>query len=138
MNVKFNVSCLMNIIVTSENNQQIGGCRVLRSATRKSPEKIKKLKCHLCHQRMEDYQIKRCKNYEECHGSFCMVCIRKRFKNRVRKERLKLDIDWICFICRGMCHCAKCKLELHNELLLLKQYNKEGKILYHIRKRCHC
>ena len=79
--------------------------------------------------RMEDYQIKSCKNYKTCHGTFCTTCLKKHFRNKIRKERIKWNIEWFCFICRGMCHCSKCQKELQDELLLLKQLYEQGIIL---------
>eukprot|EP00826_Nyctotherus_ovalis_P008845 TRINITY_DN12297_c0_g3_i4.p2 TRINITY_DN12297_c0_g3~~TRINITY_DN12297_c0_g3_i4.p2 ORF type:complete len:137 (+),score=17.57 TRINITY_DN12297_c0_g3_i4:410-820(+) len=70
---------------------------------------------------MEDYQVKRCRNYEKCRGSFCTGCLKRHFKRRMKKERVKLRVEWICLICRGMCHCPKCQLELRNEFALLQQ-----------------
>eukprot|EP00826_Nyctotherus_ovalis_P014289 TRINITY_DN13967_c0_g1_i10.p2 TRINITY_DN13967_c0_g1~~TRINITY_DN13967_c0_g1_i10.p2 ORF type:complete len:101 (+),score=7.02 TRINITY_DN13967_c0_g1_i10:796-1098(+) len=59
-------------------------------------------------------------NYQLCHHAFCLDCIDKNFRGRVKLERLGVkERNWPCFTCRGQCKCSRCKQNLANELSLL-------------------
>ena len=101
--------------------------RVLRSSVIGTNQPYdKKRKCHICRERVNNYRLRRCENYTTCHGAFCIICLDRYFKERFRKEKLR-DIcgTWICFLCRGICKCQRCKNSLEKELLELTTTNDE-------------
>ena len=96
--------------------------RKLRSSTKRKlidSNDLKK-KCHLCREKRESPKIITCANFESCHHAFCYGCIERHFRNEAKKDHIRmLSSRWICFVCRGMCHCEKCSLSLVKELSLL-------------------
>jgi len=93
----------------------------------------KKLKCHFCRNKKTQTGIVICLNYSICHHAFCYDCITKYFKNKEkRKQTIISPKNWVCFTCRGLCRCERCKLDLIKELSILNQHNLEdnGKFGY--------
>ena len=79
-----------------------------------------KLKCHFCRQRKDIIALVICLNYKECHHAFCYECISKHFKNKETRKIPKIaKNNWVCFTCRGLCRCDRCKLDLIKELSFL-------------------
>jgi len=118
-------SCTKNLDNKLTNRQQssVAATRVLRSATRgKVPQHSeKRKKCHICRERMEDFKLATCLNYACCHCTFCTQCLERHFKGRLKKERIKKSGEkWVCFVCRGICQCERCRDDIMNELILLK------------------
>jgi len=101
---------------------KLNSTRVLRSATRGQVTHFneKKKKCHLCRERMEDFKLTRCINYQNCHGAYCSQCLDKHFKAKVKKEKIKkCTSQWTCFVCRGICHCERCIENIHSDLIAI-------------------
>lgn len=96
----------------------------LRGTKRKQPEEDKaKVKCHFCRHKKMPIGIVVCLNYSTCHHAFCYDCISKRFRNKERRRQSTvLSKNWVCFTCRGLCHCERCKLDLVKELSILNKH----------------
>jgi len=78
------------------------------------------VKCHKCRERKEKSKIVACINYLKCHHAFCFGCLDRYFKNETKREHIKTNGEgWVCFVCRGICKCEKCKLLLVKELSLI-------------------
>eukprot|EP00826_Nyctotherus_ovalis_P002317 TRINITY_DN10454_c0_g1_i1.p3 TRINITY_DN10454_c0_g1~~TRINITY_DN10454_c0_g1_i1.p3 ORF type:complete len:105 (+),score=18.19 TRINITY_DN10454_c0_g1_i1:526-840(+) len=75
------------------------------------------MRCHLCQGKAKNSKLRRCANFEQCRGAFCTVCLEKSFKSRFKRERLKKSGEkWVCFLCRGMCHCSVCQENRRKDL----------------------
>eukprot|EP00826_Nyctotherus_ovalis_P048058 TRINITY_DN5623_c0_g1_i4.p1 TRINITY_DN5623_c0_g1~~TRINITY_DN5623_c0_g1_i4.p1 ORF type:complete len:155 (-),score=14.09 TRINITY_DN5623_c0_g1_i4:368-832(-) len=96
----------------------------LRGTKRRQPEENKaKVKCHFCRHKIMPIGIVVCLNYSTCHHAFCYDCISKKFRNKEkRKQSTVLSKSWVCFTCRGLCHCERCKLDLVKELSILNKH----------------
>ena len=92
----------------------------LRDLKKIAKEKLKQTpKCHYCRKRKGNAGIIPCINYNECHHAFCHECISKYFRNRETRKVPKIIRDnWVCFTCKGLCHCDRCKIDLVKELSL--------------------
>ncbi len=92
---------------------------MLRSATRGRSNfaKAKKKKCHLCRARLDDFQLTFCLNFAQCRCAFCTSCLEHKFKSQLRKDRPKRgETGWVCFVCKGACHCERCRTDIREEL----------------------
>lgn len=100
----------------------------LRCTKRKGPEGgKKKLKCHFCRHKKGATGIVSCLNYSMCHHAFCYDCIGRHFRNKEMRRQPKILPDhWVCFTCRGLCHCERCKLNLVKELSVLNKQISES------------
>ena len=77
------------------------------------------IKCHYCRLANKSVKIIPCVNYQDCHHAFCHNCIKSHFKKKGKPERI-IPNGWVCYICRGMCRCDRCHLELVKELSLIE------------------
>ncbi len=105
--------------------------RSLRSSTKRKLTDSKmssiKFKCHICRQKREQPKLVLCVNFEMCHHAFCQGCIERHFRNEAKKDHLRTStVNWVCFVCRGLCHCEKCHLSLVKELSLLNDDLREN------------
>ncbi len=102
------------------------GSRTLRSATKgklvAAREPKKPMKCHVCRERMESFKLVACANFASCHHAFCFGCLDRHFKAETKKERIRKGAqNWVCFACRGVCRCPRCKLEVRREIDQLRE-----------------
>lgn len=88
--------------------------RKINSSTGSTP------KCHFCRAKFKPSSGICCKNYQECHGVFCLACLKTTFKDEFKTmPLLKEDFQWVCVICRSKCECSRCKKRIDKELEML-------------------
>ena len=101
----------------SENARQM----VLRTRVNTNGAKLhskSNIRCHFCRTKDTSLKFKTCSNFQACKHSFCNSCIRSQFSEN---PFLPATNSWICYFCRGLCNCERCKEHVKEDIDAIKE-----------------